>query len=428
MAGNGNRRWAAAAVALGLCGGVARADDALDRLKAMRAVADQKAEATVRTAVQDAEAQAKTSRESAVKALKQLVLSLDLSSEITADKRTKLVADVQAKIAALEGKPAAPTSPANDPKSVAQRAAQRKQWEAASAEVTAVREAVAEVEKLYTANKFVEARTKIDALYKKYPHNLAAQLLAGQGFLSDRVAEAKRLTREMAERSTIALNDVSQSAMPAKADMELAKDWKERQALRQRMEPKLLGPEEEALLKALEAPVTVELKGRPLEYALQDISNLIGKPIYIDEESLKDVGADKQRQVNSPGGVSARTALRAVLQSERLTFIIKDKMIMVLSLEKAREQLVTRSYYLGDVVAGSGTFGNPLQWGTVTADQQTQQNAQFLIDAITRSVDPMVWSTKNGPATIFFNPLSMSVVVRAPAEVHATLGPKLTGR
>lgn len=427
MAASGNRRWTAAAVAVGLCGGFAPADDALERAKAIRAVADQKNESTVRQAIKDADATAKTNRESAIKALKQLILSLDLSAEITAEKRTSLVAEVQAKIDALEGKKS-PTTPAADPKAVALKADQRKQLEAMAADVKAVREAVAEVEKLYAANRYVEARAKVDALYKKYPHVLAAQVLAGQGFLHDRIAEAKRLSREMAERTTFALNDVQQSATPAKADMELAKDWRERQEMRKKMDRKLLGPEEEALLKALETTVGAELKNRPLEYALQDLSNLIGKPIYIDEASLTEVGADKQRPVSAPGGVTARTALRAILRSERLEFIIKDKIIMVLSLEKARELLVTRSYYLGDVVAGSGTFGNALQWGQAASDQQTQQNAQFLIDAITKSVDPMVWSTKNGPATIFFNPLSLSLVVRAPAEVHATLGPKLTGR
>jgi hypothetical protein len=428
MAASGNRRWTAAAVALGLCGGFApAADDALDRARAARQVADQKNQATVRQAIKDAETAAKTNRESAVKALKSLILSLDLSAEISAEARTKLVGEVQAKIDAIEGKKPA-TSPATDPKGVALKADQRKQLEALAADVTAVRDAVAEVEKLYAANKFVEARAKVDALYKKYPHVLAAQVLAGQGFMHDRIAEAKRLSRESAERTAFVLNDVQQSAMPPKADMELAKDWKERQELRRKMDRQILGPEEQALLQALETRVTVELKNRPLEYALQDLSNLIGKPIYIDEASLTEVGADKQRPVSAPAGVSARTALRAVLRSERLEFIIKDKMIMVMTLEKAREQLVTRSYYLGDVVAGAGQFGNALQWGQAASDQQTQQNAQFLIDAITKSVDPMVWSSKNGPATIFFNPLSLSLVVRAPAEVHATLGPKLTGR
>jgi hypothetical protein len=117
-----------------------------------------------------------------------------------------------------------------------------------------------------------------------------------------------------------------------------------------------------------------------------------------------------------------------VLQSLGLTFVVKDEMIQVMTLDKAQQQLVTRSYYLGDLIAGNGPFGNGVLWGPVLSYQQAQQTAQQVVDSITQSIDPLAWSTGrgNGPCSISFNLVTMSVVVRASAEVHASLGSTLS--
>jgi hypothetical protein len=278
------------------------------------------------------------------------------------------------------------------------------------------------VARLYEAGKATDARRKVAELARRYPSNPAVLVLEGQGALSDRLAEARNLAREQADRFTFALNDVQRSALPAKKDMELAPDWRERQELRKRLEPRL-GPDEERILAALEKPAGPSVTNLPFEETLQSLSTLSNQPLYIDEPSLEVVGADKRRPVSIPNGVSIRTALRIVLQSQGLTFVIRDKAIVVLSLEKARESLVTRAYYLGDAVASG--FGGAVGLGPVADYEQTMANAQRIIDAITRGVDPMVWKEKGGPASISFNYTNLSLIVRAPAEVQAGLSSKL---
>ena len=88
--------------------------------------------------------------------------------------------------------------------------------------------------------------------------------------------------------------------------------------------------------------------------------------------------------------------------------------------------LVTRVYYLGDVVQGIGPFGG-LNWGPYIDHQQTQQNVKTIVDAIKGGIDPLSWSDKSGPGSITFDFLSMSLIVRASTEVHATLGAKIGG-
>lgn len=413
-------RLRAAAAALAIAS-PAVADDLIERQKLLQAVADQRAEDLVSRGLADAQATASRSAPEAVQKLRAVLGAIDLDGSVGTNKRLALVGQVKAEIARLEGQPA-PAQP--DPRLAKLKAGQRQAVEAGLAEAKAVKETVTEVAKLYEAGQPNAARVKVAELAKKYPANPAVLVLVGQGALSDRLAEARNLAREQADRFAFALNDVARSGLPAKKDMELAPDWKERQELRRRLEPRL-GPDEEKILTALEKPAGPAVANMPFEETLQRLSTLVNQPLYIDEPSLEAAGVDKLRPVSTPGGVSARTALRAVLQSQGLTFVIRDKAIVVLSLEKARESLVTRAYYLGDTVAGVGPTGGAVTWGPLADAQQTMANAQLVVDAITKGVDPLVWKEKGGPATVQFHYPSLSLIVRAPAEVQAGLAAKL---
>ena len=409
-------RLRAAALSLALVG-PAVADDT----SAKQRVADQAADAQVRKGIKDADLYARTSATEGVKALRGLLTALELDGAVSGTKRQALVKEIDDRIAFLEGKPA---STATDPRLTKLRADQRVAVEAGLAETKAVKETVAEVAKLYDAGRANDARIKTAELGKRYPNNPAVLVLEGQGALSFRLDEAKLLAREQADRFNGALNDVQRSALPARKDMELAPDWKEKQKLRDQLKPRL-GPDEERILAALEKPAGAAVTNMPFEETLQSLSTLSNQPLYIDEPSLEAVGADRRRPVNIPTGVSIRTALRIVLQSQGLTFVIRDKSIVVLSLQKAQESLVTRSYYLGDTVAGVGPQGGAVTWGPIADAQQTMANAQLVIDAITKGVDPMVWKEKGGPASVSFHYPSLSIIVRAPAEVQAGLAAKL---
>ncbi len=425
MAGTGVRTAAmqlAAALAAGLLAGpVVAQDSPLDRAKALRQVADQKAEADIRQKIEEAEKLAKYDAAKAVRRLKDAVRGLDVSVEISSEKRETLVKQLQAKIAALEGQPVA------DPKGEQQKEAARKTFEAARLEAKDVRDGVAEIERLHLLNRVPEANRKVAELAQKYPNNPAVLVLTGQVSVADKLAVAKDLAREQGERFVYAMNDVQRSALPAKGDIEFPKDWVEKTKRRHDLFEVKLSPEEESILQALDKKIGQGLRDAPFEETVQQLANVIDKPIYLDKKSLEDAGVDLRRAVTMPGGVTARTALRAVLQSQGLTYIIKDKVIQVVTLERAKETLVTRAYYLGDVIALAGPFAGSVTWGPLMDYQQTLQNAKLIIDSITASVDPEIWNTPThrGFASIIFHAPSLSIIVRAPAEVHAALGSKL---
>ena len=415
------RVWAAVAAGLVASAGFAQQPDAVETQKALRQVADQKTEQNVREALEQAEKDAKVSKTRAIEQLKKLSEAIDLNVQISSKKREELAQLVQAKLAALQGKPVPQVA---DPRAKQQQEKRLKAYEAGTAEAKEVREAVVEVQKLHDAGKYAQASTKIGDLAKKYPQNPAVQILAGQGMMGERITEARLLSYEMAQRNQMALNDVTRAALPAKGDMEFPADWVEKtKKRRDALQPKL-SPEEESILKALDSVVKQGLNNAPFEEAVQQLSTLIDKPIYLDKNSLQDAGLDMKKPVSMPANVSARTALRALLQSQGLTFVIKDKVIQVLTLERARETLVTRAYDITDLTKLSGPFGGAVTWGPAADYEQTMANAKIVMDSIKASVDPQVWSDRNGIATISFL-YPGTIIVRAPSEVHVSLGKSL---
>jgi hypothetical protein len=82
------------------------------------------------------------------------------------------------------------------------------------------------------------------------------------------------------------------------------------------------------------------------------------------------------------------------------------------------------------VVQGVGPLpGGAPTWGPFIDYQQTMANVERIMGAIQASIDPLSWREKGGgPGSITFHYPSMSLIVRASTEVHASLGSKLGGR
>jgi hypothetical protein len=425
------RAAAAGVAAAGLAGpAAAQSSEALERAKLLRAIADQKAESDVVEALQTADGLARVSAVQAVERLKQAQLALDLAVGISSEKRKELTHKLQARIAALEGK-APVAAPALDPKATEVKNDARQAVQAAAAEAQEVAEGLAKAALYLDRGQPDDARRIVAELSRKYPNNPSLHISQKQDEFATQIRAERELSRQAAQAWTENMRDIARSAIPATGDIQFPSKAKWDELTKRRQQPAVqLTPKEEAILESLNKQVGVIFRDRPFEESLQELSNQLGEEIFIDKKSLEDLGLDMSRPVSFQGKVSGRTALRAILQTNGLTFVVKDEMIQVMTLEKAQQTLITRSYYLGDLIAGTGPFGNAVQWGPFISYQQTLQNAQMVVEAITSSVDPMAWNTSrtNGPCTISFHLPTMSITVRASAEVHASLGNTLTGK
>jgi hypothetical protein len=400
--------------------------DPLAEARARQQVADQRAEADVLAAVRDADRQAKTNPAKAAQALKSAQVNIvDLSPALSAEARRTLTDLLTRRIAALEGRPL--PEPKADPVTAGVKADKKAAYEGYIAEAKAVKEGVDRVARFKAAGLNKDAEREIGLLAKAYPNNPAVIRLGEQDALANRVEDSVEFARQQQQRITLAMNDVMKSSLPAKGDIEFPADWKEK--TKRRLKGVELTEAEKKIVESLNKPVTVDWTGRPFDEALQELSNVLDQKLFLDKASLDALGIDLRKGLSlQVKGVAARTVLRQVLAEQGLTFVVKDQVIQVVDVEKARNMLSTRVYYLGDLVSGVGPFAGSLTWGPFLDFQQTAANVDTIIKAITSSIDPRSWRENGGPNSITFHVPSMSLIVRASTEVHALLGSKLGGR
>jgi hypothetical protein len=400
--------------------------DPLEAAKAQQRIAEQKAQLDLLQTIENADKLAKSGRIGIAKqTLKTAKQNLQLALGISETARTRFTAMLDAKLAAIDGRPLVNPNPNPgvllDPKGPELKAAQKLAVERAIAELKDVRESTDRIQRYQNAGLTDYADKEISRLAKLYPHNPSVMVLGQTDSMKNRLADALALQKMQNDRMWKLEKNLQMSALPAVTDVEFPKDWKEISDRRLRATMTKLTAKEKKIVEALDKPMTINLVERPLDEALQDLSNSFDLPLLIDKKSLEDLGLDLKKGVSLQGkGLSGRTILRSILATQGLTFVIKDETIQIVTVEKAQNMLTTRVYYLGDIVQ-SGAFSGP-EWGPLINGLQTADNAKVLTDMIKKSVEPLMWKENGGPGSVTFHFPSRSIIVRASSEVHLLLG------
>src|SRR5262249_18054838 len=155
-------------------------------------------------------------------------------------------------------------------------------------------------------------------------------------------------------------------------------------------------------------------KDTPFDEVIQYLSDAMGQPILIDKSDLADVELKSDTLVTlvTPGkGLSTRTVLRKLLNEFSLTYVIQEGQIRVVTQKKADEMMTTQVYPIGDLVRGTGTFGNGVVWGPYLEQAQANENAQAIVDTIEKTINPSSWRSGGGEGSITFHWPSMSLIV-----------------
>ena len=90
------------------------------------------------------------------------------------------------------------------------------------------------------------------------------------------------------------------------------------------------------------------------------------RTIIIDKNALDEgqITYDTPVTCSFQTPVATRTALRAMLNNVNLTYVIRDGVIHVTNTARAKDLMVTRVYYIGDLVTGMGMVTSPPQLGS----------------------------------------------------------------
>ena len=241
------------------------------------------------------------------------------------------------------------------------------------------------------------------------------------------------------------LRRVEANATLPDRDLLFPADWSEKSA-RRTGEGKYSNPQKR-IIAGLNKPVTASMDAVDLQGFFDWFEKQTNVDLQVDRKALETIGVGMQTEVPVKSrGLAAKTLLRKVLSELGAAYIVTDDGLTITSLEVAKNTMVTRVHYVGDLVyavnnyqfqplpaqyaAAFGWFGwNGLAlmqqqaWNAPLANQlQMNQNVQSLINMVKGTGDPESWEPV-GQGRVTYDPITKSLIVKQTAEYHFRNGP-----
>jgi hypothetical protein len=401
--------------------------DLLDQVRRREKVAAEKVEMDLRIVLKQIQKITNDNPAKAVEQLKRVLAGLEAESVLTPQRREALIRMIKDRIRVTELQ-------VTDKEIARANGSRAGGANRQGAERKDLQTQLKTIDQLQKDGQASEARRQADELAKRFPQTTATQAVERTASSFDQVDAGRRLQKERERGMVGGLVDVDRSATPPGGDLEFPKDWKQR--TKDRSTAVKLTEKEKAILTALNSTLTVNFKNSRLEDVLEYLRTITGLTIILDQEAMREAEVSYDSPVTmSAKGVTVRTVLRKVLNDLGLAYVIRNEVIEATSAQKAKELMVVRRYYVGDLLAGVGVLDTTPAWPLFQARPQVvapavaqfqaaqlTQSVKQIIEMIETSVDPQSWRTNGGSGTIFFHAPSMSLVIKQSAEVHARLG------
>ena len=115
---------------------------------------------------------------------------------------------------------------------------------------------------------------------------------------------------------------------------------------------------EQAILKHLTDPVSVNFKNRPLGEVMSDLSAMSNIPIIIDERMIHDVKVTTETPVSLqlPDAIALKSALNIMLDQLNLAYMIDNDVLTITTREAKEANVETRTYRVTDLVTPIPNF------------------------------------------------------------------------
>jgi len=209
-----------------------------------------------------------------------------------------------------------------------------------------------EIRELQTGGQSVEAAKRTADLVRKYPDNPAIIAAAQMQSVRGQLNQNAELRNRFESSNLIALRQIEEAGIPITGDLVFPSDWAEKS--KRRSPGAKMSEREKALLKALSTPMNLTIEGENFEYFLTAMEKQLGVSLLVDRPAVEAAGI----RMDTPVTVKARnwtgrTMLKKVLSDLGLSYIIRSEEIQITTAERTRETLVTRSYYIGDLLGVS---------------------------------------------------------------------------
>ena len=108
---------------------------------------------------------------------------------------------------------------------------------------------------------------------------------------------------------------------------------------------------EQHIFEELDRPTEVDFFETPLSDAFDTLAEFHNINIELNSNEFDNLGVDTGTPITKTyNGVSLRSAMRLILREYDLTFVVRDEVLVITSVEDAEQELVTRVYPVGDLV------------------------------------------------------------------------------
>lgn len=164
------------------------------------------------------------------------------------------------------------------------------------------------------------------------------------------------------------------------------------------------GTAETRIMEVLKSPTQLDFIEAPLRDVVEFLKEYHDIEIQIDGRSLEDVGLTPDEPITkSLRGISLRSALRLILRDRHLTYVIRDEVLHITTLDEAANITDTRVYSMHRL-----------------------QGFEFegLVEVITATVRPETWDEDGGPGSIQVLPACL--VIRQTQQVHEEIADLLS--
>ena len=167
------------------------------------------------------------------------------------------------------------------------------------------------------------------------------------------------------------------------------------------------------LVKALEKEVELNFNDTPLNEAIRAVGEKIGANFVVDSRSLDEEGIKVTTPVSIVvSGLSARPALRLILKPLHLTYVVKDEVIMIVSRQRAKGELIVTTYAVADLLAIEPA-------GVEKTDApHIESGLKQFIEVIQSTVSPDSWDVAGGSGSVRSYATTRSLVIRQTRDVH----------
>ena len=188
---------------------------------------------------------------------------------------------------------------------------------------------------------------------------------------------------DLYEQATFdALEDVDRSKLPMDTRLPLrfdAKNWESLTAFRRKLLERTgsnLSPAGLKIQQALAQPVDVNFNNQPLSVVIDTLARMTGVNVHVDAQGIgaEGITSDTPVSITLSQPVSFRSALALILDELRLSYVIRNEVLLITS-EQARDLEVYQNVYnVADLVIGIPNFVPGFNVGLPAAIRSANQN------------------------------------------------------